>query len=153
MSLPLDQFPASELPARLAAHTTAVKADTTAPYGAAKTKQTVDTPTSIERLQRECPLERMMQYDCQVVRVADGTGLDLGEAVVNCWEIERRFWRCSNGLTVEATGVPQAWGDGGESRRRSMELVRQRAERQRQKAAERERRRLERELRGLLADN
>ncbi|EWC46316.1 hypothetical protein DRE_04487 [Drechslerella stenobrocha 248] len=81
--------------------------------------------------------------------MADGTGLDLGDAAVTCWEIERRFWRCHNGLTVEATAMQQAWGDGGESRRRSMEQVRQRLERQRQKAAERERRRLERGIRDL----
>ncbi|KAF3177125.1 hypothetical protein TWF225_008520 [Orbilia oligospora] len=104
----------------------------------------------MDKLEKECVLEKMMQYDCQVVRMLSGTGLDLGDAGVNCWEIERRFWRCQDGLMVEGTAMQRAWADGGESRRWSMELVKQRHEMQRQKAAERERRRLEKEMREIL---
>ncbi|KAK6544088.1 hypothetical protein TWF694_000799 [Orbilia ellipsospora] len=148
MSYPLDKFPASELPARLAAHTTSVSTGPT-PY-TAKSSKGVNTPITTEKLEKECVLERLMQYDCQIVRMMSGTGLDLGDAGVNCWEIERRFWRCPGGLTVEGTAMQKAWGDSGESRRRSMELVRQRREYQEQKAAERERRRMEREAKEML---
>ncbi|KAF3098568.1 hypothetical protein TWF569_004537 [Orbilia oligospora] len=147
MSFPLDKFPASELPARLAAHTTTTT--TSSPYTAKSTKVT-NSPITMDKLEKECVLEKMMQYDCQVVRMLSGTGLDLGDAGVNCWEIERRFWRCQDGLMVEGTAMQRAWADGGESRRRSMELVKQRHEMQRQKAAERERRRLEKEMREIL---
>ncbi|EPS44046.1 hypothetical protein H072_1912 [Dactylellina haptotyla CBS 200.50] len=147
MSFPLDKFPASELPARLAAHTTSTTSSS--PYGGKSTKVTND-PITLEKLEKECVLERIMQYDCQVVRMLSGTGLDLGDAGVNCWEIERRFWRCPGGRTVEGTAMQRAWGDGGDSRRRSMELVRQRQEYQEQKAAEREKRRMERELKEIL---
>ncbi|KAF3215487.1 hypothetical protein TWF192_002690 [Orbilia oligospora] len=77
-------------------------------------------------------------------------GLEFMDSVTGVLTLREREFRCQDGLMVEGTAMQRAWADGGESRRRSMELVKQRHEMQRQKAAERERRRLEKEMREIL---
>lgn len=90
MAYPLDKFPASELPARLAQHTTS---KTTQTAMGPKVTKVYSTPITDDKLEKDCEMVRFMQYDCQIVRMMDAAGIDLGYGGINCWEIERRFWR------------------------------------------------------------
>lgn len=55
-------------------------------------------------------------------------------------------FRCQDGMMIEGTGLQKAWRDGGQSRKRSMDMVRQRWEIQREKKEARKQQQMERDL-------